>query len=571
MPLSLDDILSMPHDPSEEHLRSIGLLPQVPPTPSIVPHLGTGEKIPALSPVNAPVPPVATGDWRSRLAATAPRSPAPSAPLPPLSPVGAPDLSAGPTPEMPATSESATPGVSFPKLAPLNFKERQALPATSEGVAPGSKESFEAQLQRIQDQKNNPWGSPENHPGLLGKIGHYAAKIGNIAGDVIAPATMANIPGTDLNRQVQEHGLEHQIAGAGKAEEEAKTGESERELRSAQTKKALAEAEKEPVEKPENMELDTYHDLMSGDNGNPRINPDTGHPFSKLEALEVTKQATQKQTADKDKTLQQDYANAVRDAQRRGVDPLQDNKVKEIGAAIGGLQKETAKPDEDEKKIKEVLGAKNWPDTPANRLKAREVLKDIGKTPEDEETRDLKKEILRDRKEKMEQPSNDEQRRADLGRNMLENINELEGLAKARPDLFGPAAGRWTQLKNAIGTSDPAIARLFAIKEYLGMASVGAHSMRNAQHVGTAADAVMNSFHNSPTAMLAAAEQAKKSVQTFLNDEKRNKNRALGITEGTEGGAGGGGGHSFTINGKEYENVPDDVYERAKKKPGFKE
>lgn len=56
----------------------------------------------------------------------------------------------------------------------------------------------------IQDEinqlhKDNPWGSKDNHPGILGKLGHVAAKVGNIAGDVLAPGLMGLVPGTDLN------------------------------------------------------------------------------------------------------------------------------------------------------------------------------------------------------------------------------------------------------------------------------------------------------------------------------------------------------------------------------------
>lgn len=39
----------------------------------------------------------------------------------------------------------------------------------------------------------------------LGKIGHVAANIGNVLGDIFAPATMALIPGTGLNNQVMEN------------------------------------------------------------------------------------------------------------------------------------------------------------------------------------------------------------------------------------------------------------------------------------------------------------------------------------------------------------------------------
>jgi hypothetical protein len=56
-----------------------------------------------------------------------------------------------------------------------------------------------------------PWGSPTNHPGIGGKIAHVLSKVGNIAGDIFAPATMAMIPGTDLNRKVDEKNIAHEL------------------------------------------------------------------------------------------------------------------------------------------------------------------------------------------------------------------------------------------------------------------------------------------------------------------------------------------------------------------------
>jgi hypothetical protein len=49
-----------------------------------------------------------------------------------------------------------------------------------------------------------PWGRPTNHPGIGGKIAHVLSRIGNVAGDIVAPAMMANIPGTDRYRQAEE-------------------------------------------------------------------------------------------------------------------------------------------------------------------------------------------------------------------------------------------------------------------------------------------------------------------------------------------------------------------------------
>ena len=124
--------------------------------------------------------------------------------------------------------------------------------------------------------------------------------------------------------------------------------------------------------------------------------------------------------------------------------------------------------------------------------------------------------------DKANKPTADEQRRADLANNMNENLDKLEEIVNRRPDLFGPVAGRMTGLKSTLGTSDPDIASLNAIKEYFGMASVGAHAMRNAQHVETAARAVAN-FNNEPDAIKAAIKTARDSVQTFINDANRGK------------------------------------------------
>src|ERR1019366_9287701 len=60
----------------------------------------------------------------------------------------------------------------------------------------------------------------------------------NIAGDIVAPATMQNIPGTDLNKRLQERSLQGQVAGQQKeqaAEGVAKeNADSEQKLRGAE-------------------------------------------------------------------------------------------------------------------------------------------------------------------------------------------------------------------------------------------------------------------------------------------------------------------------------------------------
>ena len=71
-------------------------------------------------------------------------------------------------------------------------------------AAPGTVE-YGQQRQALLDYKNaHPLGGDISaKPGFWGKLEHGLATAGNIAGDVVAPGTMALIPGTDLNKRVQ--------------------------------------------------------------------------------------------------------------------------------------------------------------------------------------------------------------------------------------------------------------------------------------------------------------------------------------------------------------------------------
>src|SRR5690242_9399882 len=124
MALSLEDVLKLPEDMNEDHLRSIGLLP---PQPSAVPpSIGS---TPA-----APVGPVSVAKMTPPIipphAAAAPAPPE----VAPLTP--------------PANADLGVKPMTLPKL---NYHERQALPSTSAGVAPGSPAFYEGRIERAED------------------------------------------------------------------------------------------------------------------------------------------------------------------------------------------------------------------------------------------------------------------------------------------------------------------------------------------------------------------------------------------------------------------------------------
>lgn len=154
-------------------------------------------------------------------------------------------------------------------------------------------------------------GIEQLHPkSTIGKIGKDVLRVGDALGSIAAPGVMANIPGTTAHHNALEAQAQRQL-GAEVANEE----------KQASAAKDIAEAHKAQTEanapagaaattttadgvyqwNPESGRYDikigpapaktgqtageqTLHDLMTGDNGQPRINPATKKPYTYLEA-----------------------------------------------------------------------------------------------------------------------------------------------------------------------------------------------------------------------------------------------------------------------------------------------
>lgn len=147
-----------------------------------------------------------------------------------------------------------------PRSSLLSFHSREearrhgedlSAPAGGPAVIPqaGSKGAAQVELDRLADEKATPWGSPENHPGRLGKIGHVLGTIGNVAGDMLIPQQMEQIPGSDLNREVQKEHAEKQLGTAA-------TRESEEGLRSAQEENLRSETRQRDTKADQSLVTD---------------------------------------------------------------------------------------------------------------------------------------------------------------------------------------------------------------------------------------------------------------------------------------------------------------------------
>ena len=132
-----------------------------------------------------------------------------------------------------------------PKGLPvLSHKEQRGLPTLSPGVTAGTSADLENQLTRLRTPD-----TLADHPSALGKIGHVLSRIGNVAGDVLAPGTMSLIPGTDLNKETQIHQIQSKLPGV-------KEKESEEGLRRAQTENVESEIRQRDTANKENLVTD---------------------------------------------------------------------------------------------------------------------------------------------------------------------------------------------------------------------------------------------------------------------------------------------------------------------------
>lgn len=191
--------------------------------------------------------------------------------------------------------------------------------------------------------------------------------------------------------------------------------------------------------------------------------------------------------------------------------------------------KAAPKPSDTDKALSDYLQGHNLADTPANRDKARDVLKTRDRPAKDPDLADLTKQLKEEQLRKMQEPSGPEKNRADLATNLNENLDAFEDIVNRRPELFGPLNGRLTEAKifTGLGTDDPDIGKLANIKHQMGMAQISAHGMRSAQGVEGAAQALAN-FHNDPKGIKGAIQSARSSVGTFSKDVADTRSRISG-------------------------------------------
>lgn len=404
----------------------------------------------------------------------------------------------GPLPAAPmAKATDALPaGITLPAAASVAHEEPN-VPAPAMATPQLSNQGqHEQERSRLEREGSGIHQFSERHH-ILGPI----ARIGDVALGALFPGVAPMVPGTTAHHNAligqQNQAIDTDIA---QNQETAKTGESNAR---ATEQNAQAEALKHPKpEKTGTPEDEAFLSLV----GTP--NPDTGKPYTALEAFQKTSQAKQDvRPPQKPDNIDQQYADAIQSGDHQTAERLL--KVKRDMAAAG---QSPERPQHEPRQM--VVG----PDGTVIELKPGM------KVPQG--TKTVAGDLATGK------PTADEQRRSDLAGNLNENLATLEEIATRRPDLFGPIAGRVTGLKGVVGSNDPDIGTLETIKHQIGMAQISAHGMRSAHGIDGAAESILNSFKNGPDAVKASINAARNSVKTFTGDVERAKNPTQAAPQG---------------------------------------
>jgi len=207
----------------------------------------------------------------------------------------------------PAATPAAVPGspaaelASAPGYAPVSAPSNEELSTVGAGYAPVKPASNE-ELSTIGapapgEAKQRPqwkdYAPPERHG--LAKFGSILAGINPVADRIVNQRPLQHAEEKYKNATAEFAGNEaDQLEQARTEETQASAGEKR-----AKTREIEAGKPDKIGNTPEEV---TIHDLMTGDNGRPRVNPDTGKPYSYLEAFQRVKQAAQDVKPEKDKT-----------------------------------------------------------------------------------------------------------------------------------------------------------------------------------------------------------------------------------------------------------------------------
>lgn len=343
-------------------------------------------------------------------------------------------------------------------------------------------------IERGEYEAIHPWGSDiSEHPGTLGKVGHVLSKIGNVAGDIVAPGTMSLIPGTDLNKRV-ERGAELKQFGR----------DVESQEKQAQTA-GIEEANKEVPFTP----FGQTQPIQVRQSAIPQ-----------LEAAEQRAEATT-QAADTKGQTQKDL-----EAEKESfAKPMHDSLIKLHDAQAA------------------VEAAKNDPNSPQYKLAAQRLQEAKQEMAQRVEALNLHEAEFGNKVQEhgLVKPSGQAQSRASAAEAVLTLMPGLAKSVRENGEQMGPLMGRLARGEIAIGNVPPDVARLYGAMKSFYALQPAVHGFRNAEFVKDFETAI-GTLERDPEAFIAGMEGLKPTMEAVAKEGKTFHKRIV-EGQGDQGGA----------------------------------
>lgn len=305
----------------------------------------------------------------------------------------------------------------------------------------------------------------------LGKIGHVAAGIGNVLGNIFAPATMALIPGTELHSQIQKNRDIGELDDISSLQTQADQ-RKQTEAQTAYTTARPAIEKAKLLTKLAPLVAKGYKPPTFDDNGELQIEED---PNS------------------------QAYKDNVALASYRGA--LQDRAQVQADNQANHYMPGTPQFEENQRKLAQIDTRLHQSLIGLANQQAR-ISQGAERLGFDED------------KTYNPQPTATERSKGDLAQSAVERVQEMKQIVAKHPEYFGPVAGRAQNAQNWIGSSDPDAVTYNSAAQYLADHSAGVFGGRG-EYITRALHGLTDPKYT-PEGLNAALNEAEGAARGFV-------------------------------------------------------
>lgn len=454
-------------------------------------------------------------------------------------PMQAPQI-AGDMKQAAAPSTEAPPMLTHPSMAPNAPPPLQAPampPVTQAGKLSGTVSGDTAERNRLLSTGS---GASQIHNPLLRGL----AEAGNAVGSIAAPGLMRQVPGTEEHHNLL-LGRANTALGTdiGNQEKEAQTNNLNLQPQLKLAQSELAHEKEDETEQHHRAQEGSglaEHGLAWDENNPGHVRAqryeEMSEPLQAVHDLKGAQEEAQKATADLKRAQNDPNSSVYKLAQQRLASAQQAHAIALQRLGLSEKQFEMR-----------AHGTENGEALPGS------MITDNGKSVGTAFQQNVR-------------PTGQERNKADMANSAAQQIGDMKAIIQKRPDIFGPAAGRTTDMQVWLGSQDPDAQRFRAARTIAGDHLAGTFGGRSEAALH-ALDNALGQFKDNPQAALAGLDQlagATKNFQKAGTVKTAGSNGASNATqtetdrvkslENAPEGATAGGGKWIKKNGEWIQN-----------------